>query len=59
MLDLEKLIKDLDELETLFCKNYSCGHFDCPCCINECYGDQCAIETLQEAIREIKEKLKQ
>ena len=56
MLDLIKLDKDLERLKQLFCSNYSCGHFDCPCCMNECYGESCAIEALQNAIMEIKEK---
>lgn len=56
MLDLIKLDKDLERLRQLFCSNYSCGHFDCPCCMNECYGETCAIEILQNGLKELEEK---
>lgn len=53
MLDLIKLDKDLERLRQLFCSNYSCGHFDCPCCMNECFGESCAIEILQDGLKEL------
>lgn len=45
MLNLDKINK---ELRKIFCNNYSCGHFDCPCSTDECYGDSCSIEVIQQ-----------
>ena len=59
MLDLEKLEKDLDELQQLFCKNYYCSYPECPCSIDEFIGESCAIEAIQQGIKDLKRKLKE
>ena len=50
MLNLDKINKDLEELRKIVCNNYSYWHFDCPCSTDECYGDFCSIEQLEEEI---------
>ena len=52
--DIEKLIKDLENVQALVCKNNTCDHFNCPASIGGCYGDECAFEAVIEAIKSIK-----
>lgn len=52
--DIEKLIKDLENVQKLVCKNNTCDHFNCPASIFGCYGDECAFEAVIEAIESIK-----
>lgn len=54
--NIDKMLRDLDKLEQNFCDKYECGHFSCPVCANCCYGDECAIAMVREAIENLKVK---